>query len=798
MDPIILTAAVVFVGIIVIGLISLVFCIKKVTPGKVGVRVGMSLWPPSKGRYILSDTTIFRIPLVTKYEEMDVSIKRLEIERKGKDGLICKDNIRADIVVAFYMRVNFPQVRYTDAEGNAVNPDSKEGRAILDAAQNAKDNIRFSDVKRVAQSVTCERASDPIKLQELFEAKFSEALKTAGKEMEFRDLYTERQNFRSKILGVIGFDLDGYLLTDVAIDYLEQTPLDQHDSTNVLDAEGIRKITKETASAAEDTNARLAQKEQLINQQDRDKELEVEKKNIDTEVAKRELARENEQHLAQQTREVEVTKAEESANTETKVQSSRLEAEKARLETEELVQVRSVDKDRAVQVASVELEKDLLRLEEEKKEAGQAAEVDRERRVGLSTQEKEAAIIAAAFGVAESKAGLESKEKEVTTQTQQRLDVEADMSAERARRVLNIEAEARAEADQKRDLIAAQADYDVRQKKADALKYEDVTKAEADKLEAEQTAEQIQITADAEAKASEKRNHAMQQEAEGTAAMQSAAGYAEANVIKAKAEAKTVDAEAEKAQGLAEAAVIQAQGQASGTAKAAEGEGEAKGIAAKGTAEGVAIESKGVAEGKSVEAIRIAEAQGAEKMGLAEALAKTEMAKAIEIFNKASQDHEEFRLQLDKDKDVELADINIKKDIADAQARVMGEALKSANIDLVGGEQDFFNRVVSSVSQGKVVDRLVDNSQTITDVKNTFFNGDPDHLKNKLTSWIKASGLKSEDVKNLTISALLASMVSKTEDNSLRGLMRAAEKAVRGTEIGSELASTILGDKLGK
>ena len=790
MGPFII-AGIVFGGMLVIGLISLVFCIKKVTPGKVGVRVGMSLWPPSKGRYILSDTTIFRIPLITKYEEMDVSVKRLEIERKGTDGLICADNIRADIVVAFYMRVNFPAVHYMDAEGNAVNPDSKEGRAILDEAQTAQDDIRFKEVKRVAQSVTCERASDPIKLQELFEAKFSEALKTAGKEMEFRDLYTRRQDFRSKILKVIGHDLDGYILTDVAIDYLEQTPLDQHDPTNVLDAEGIRKIVRETAAAAEDTNAREAEKKEVINRQDKDVELEIEKKNVDTEVAKRELARANEQHLAAQTREVEVTKAEEAAVTEKSVQAARKESENARLATEEDVEVRTVQKDRSVQEARGNLDKDLLRLEEEKKESGQQAEVDRERRVGLATQEKEAAIIAAAFDVAESKAGLESKEKEVTTQHQQRLDVEADMSAERARRVLNIEAEARAEADQKRDLIAAQADYDVRQKKADALKYEEVTKAESDRLEAEQTAEQIQITADAEAKASEKRNYAMQQEAEGATAMQAAAGFAEANVMKAKAEA-------EKALGMAEAEVLAAQGQAAGTAKAAEGEGEAKGIAAKGTAEGVAIESKGVAEGKSVEAIRLAEAQGAEKMGLAEALAKTEMAKAIELFNKASQDHEEFRLQLDKDKEVEIADINIKKDIADAQARVMGEALKSANIDLVGGEQDFFNRVISSVSQGKVVDRLVDNSQTITDVKNTFFNGDPDHLKNKLTGWIKASGLKSEDVKNLTISALLASLVSKTEDNSLRGLMRAAEKAVRGTEIGNELASTILGDKLGK
>ena len=763
--------------VLIIAIISLFLFIKKIKPGEAGVRTGV-------GGITVAKDYMLRVPGLQQLQIMDLSVKKLEVVRKGKDGLICEDNIRADIEVVFYVRVN-------------------------DEKSEVDGKTDFHDIKTVATQVGCERASEIELLKQLFEAKFSEALKSAGKKMQFEKLYTDRIPFRQEIIDTIGSDLNGYTLEDVAIDYLEQTPLDAHDPNNVLDSVGRAKIVELTAQMEEKENQRKVNRDEEINKQNRDMELQIKEKDIQTEVAQRALDRENEQDLAAQTREVEVTKAEEAAITEKSVQAARKESENARLMTEEDVEVRTVQKDRSVQEARVNLDKDLLRLEEEKKESGQQAEVDRERRVGLSTQEKEAAIIAAAFGVAESKAGLESKEKEVTTQHQQRLDVEADMSAERARRVLNIEAEARAEADQKRDLIAAQADYDVRQKRADALKYEDVTKAEAEKLEAEQTAEQIQITADAEAKASEKRNHAMQQEAEGTAAMQAAAGYAEANVMKAKAEAKMVDAEAEKAQGLAEATIIEAQGKASGSAKAAEGEGEAKGIAAKGvaegksieskgTAEGVAIESKGVAEGKSVEAIRLAEAQGAEKMGLAEALAKTEMAKAIELFNKASQDHEEFRLQLDKDKDVELADINIKKDIADAQARVMGEALKSANIDLVGGEQDFFNRVVSSVSQGKVVDRLVDNSQTITDVKNTFFNGDPDHLKNKLAGWIKASGLKSEDVKNLTISALLASMVSKTEDNSLRGLMRAAEKAVRGTEIGSELASTILGDKLGK
>ena len=764
-------------GFVFFVVICLFLFIKKIKPGEAGVRTGFG------GIRVKKDWMI-RVPILQQLQIMDLSVKKLEVVRKNKDGLICEDNIRADIEVVFYVRVN-------------------DERSEVDGKTD------FHDIKTVATQVGCERASEIELLKQLFEAKFSEALKSAGKKMQFEKLYTDRIPFREEIINTIGSDLNGYTLEDVAIDYLEQTPLDAHDPNNVLDSVGRAKIVELTAqmeekenqrkvNLAEEINKQNTAKQETINEQNRNMELQIKNKDIETEVAQRELDRTNEQHLAAQTREVEVTKAEESAITEKSVQAARKESENARLITEEDVEVRTVQKDRSVQEARVNLDKDLLRLEEEKKESGQQAEVDRERRVGLSTQEKEAAIIAAAFGVAESKAGLEAKEKEVTTQHQQRLDVEADMSAERARRVLNIEAEARAQAEQKRDLIAAEADYDVRQKKANALKYEEVTKAESEKLEATAAAGQILITADAEAKASEKRNHAMQQEAEGTAAMQAAAGYAEANVTKAKAEAKTVDADAEKALGLAEAAVIEAQGKASGTAKAAEGEGEAKGIAAKGTAEGVSIESKGVAEGKSVEAIRLAEAQGAEKMGLAEALAKTEMAKAIELFNKASQDHEEFRLQLDKDKDVELADINIKKDIADAQARVMGEALKSANIDLVGGEQDFFDRVVSSVSQGKVVDRLVDNSQTITDVKNTFFNGDPDHLKNKLTGWIKASGLKSEDVKNLTISALLASMVSKTEDNSLRGLMRAAEKAVRGTEIGSELASTILGDKLGK
>ena len=45
---------------------------------------------------------------------------------------------------------------------------------------------------------------------------------------------------RDAVVAVIGRDLNGYVLEDVAIDYLEQTPKHLLDPSNILDAEGIR------------------------------------------------------------------------------------------------------------------------------------------------------------------------------------------------------------------------------------------------------------------------------------------------------------------------------------------------------------------------------------------------------------------------------------------------------------------------------------------------------------------------------------------------------------------------------
>jgi len=167
-------------------------------------------------------------PIINRAEVMDLSVKTVEIDRRGKEGLICNDNIRADINVTFFVRVN----KTTD------------------------------DVLKVAQSIGCQRASDQAALEELFSAKFAEALKTVGKHFDFDALYTKRDEFKDKIIEVIGKDLNGFILDDAAIDYLEQTPVEHLDKDNIMDADGIRKITDLTVIQNVRTNE-LRQKERM-------------------------------------------------------------------------------------------------------------------------------------------------------------------------------------------------------------------------------------------------------------------------------------------------------------------------------------------------------------------------------------------------------------------------------------------------------------------------------------------------------------------------------------------------------
>ena len=87
---------------------------------------------------------------------------------------------------------------------------------------------------------------------------------------------------------------------------------------------------------------------------------------------------------------------------------------------------------------------------------------------------------------------------------------------------------------------------------------------------------------------------------------------------------------------------------------------------------------------------------------------------------------------------------------------------------------------------------MVQNSATLTDIKETFFNGDPGHFKAQLRQWVADFGLKTEDLKNLTLSALLAKLVASTDDAGVKATIKSALALVKEKGMGEVAAKQAL------
>ncbi len=647
----------------------------KVGPDKALVRSG------SGGLRVASGDGMWVIPMVHQYEFMDLTLKSFEISREGGEGLICRDNIRADIKVAFFIRVD-----KTDEE-----------------------------MRQVAQSIGAKRCAQVETLRELFDAKFSEALKTVGKQFQFVDLYDQRDKFKEEILKVIGTDLNGYRLDDAAIDYLEQTPLELLNPTNILDAEGIKKITELTS------NEKVKE-----NQFTRDKEKTLKKQDVEAEETILELERQRVTAVEKQRREIaEITAREHAAATKVQ-EEQRLEAERARIATDEELGIADENKKRTILVAQRNKERtDAVELERVNRDRDLEA-TERLRLVGVAEVEKEKAI--------------EIENRNIQEVIRERVAVQRAV-VEEQERIKDTEEFALAERTKKVHITAAQM-------KAEEELIRQTKLAQAEKESSELFAEKIRIEAEAKRDAAEKETAATKMLADADAAKQAAKGLAEARVQEAKATSL-------EKEGLAEATVLEKKAIA-----------EARGIEAKAEA----IEKQGLAE-----------ANVSREKYLSEATGITEKAEAMKKLDSVGKEHEEFKLRLDKEKEVEIAAINAQKGIAESQAGVVSEALRAARIDIVGGDGAFFDQITSAVKGGKAIDRFVYNSRVATDIKDTFFDGNADYFRDQVAALVRQFNLDTDGVKDLSIAALIAKLMgmAKTDDvrSQLTSLLGMASNA---------------------
>lgn len=644
-------------GIIVavVASVGLIFWIlsmyKKTVQGIVILRTGYG------GTRVFFNAGIV-IPIIHRMESMDISVKKLEIAREGKAGLICKDNMRADIQVAFFIRVN----------------------------------KSVDDIVNVGQTIGCQRASDIHTLRELFEAKFSEALKTVGKKFEFIELYEARSEFRQEILDIIGTDLNGYVLDDCAIDYLEQTSIDSLDKDNILDSEGIKKITELTATQ----NIKA-------NQVRRDEEKTITKQNVEAREAILELEKQLAEKEESQKREVANIKARENAEILKVNEEERLKYETVRIATEEKLQIAEENKLRQVVIAAKNKERaDLVETERVQKDRMLEA-TERERIVSLAQIEKEKAIELEKKNIQDAIRERLTMEKTVVEEQQGIKDLEAFKTADRNKQV----------------------EITLATQEAEKKLIEETRAAEARKLAAEKDAQKYVIEAQAKRDAAEKEAEARKIIADAKAKEEATVGLSEAQVLHAKADA------AER-QGIVEAVVIEKKADA--------------------------IKKEGIAQAEVIKEKALAEAAGI-----------TEKAEAMKKLNDAGKDHEEFRLTLAKEKEVELAQIAIQKDIAQAQAGVLAEAFKSAKIDIVGGDNTFFDNVIRQVSAGKGLDKFISHSENATLVKENLL-GDGENIIGKVMGMVDKYNISSEDIKNMSIASLIFKLNSVANQQE-RGLL---------------------------
>lgn len=578
------------------------------------------------------------IPVLYRAELMRISLITLQIDRRGKEGLICRDNMRADIAVAFYLRVNETQ----------------------------------ADVLRVAKAIGADRASDKHAVDELFNAKFSEALKTVGKKFDFTELFEKRQEFRDEIIAVIGNDLNGYVLEDVAIDYLEQTPKALLDQFNILDAQGIRKITELTAAQNVVTNE-LEQNEKLA----------ITKKNVEAREALLALERQQAEAEARQKREIETIRAREEAETAKVQEEQRQLSENARIEAQQLIEIRDQNRLREVEVAEQNRQRAVAIEAERVERARQLEQVTTDREVQLQGVERDKVVEQGKMDVANITRERISIDKTVAQEEERIKEVREVSEADRQKQVLILEAEAKAQESLVREVKEAQARETASRHRAVEL----TTLAQAEHEAAGKQAEAKRLLADA------------------LRAEQAAPGLAEAQVREASALA------IEKV-GIAEARVIEAKAEAA----LKQGSNEAQVLAQTLQAQAQGEEKMGLARATATESLGNAEAGVVQKKLLAEAEGLVRKFEAIASLSDQARGHEEFRMMLDNSLKQALASIEAGKEVSRENAGVIASALRNADIDLVGGDGGMFENLIKAVSLGKSIEGFAGKSPIVQEL----------------------------------------------------------------------------------
>ncbi len=162
------------------------------------------------GKKRVSFTNTLVLPIIHSKETLKMPLIPMEFDWRGKNGLKCADNIRVDIRLTVYLKIE----------------------------------ERTADVLSAVRSMGVDKASDAEAVRSALQGILSQAICDAGQTSTFFTILKDSSKFHQTLIEKIGHDLFGYTVVHIAIDYLEQTPLRDLDPEDVYDAENIRVINE--------------------------------------------------------------------------------------------------------------------------------------------------------------------------------------------------------------------------------------------------------------------------------------------------------------------------------------------------------------------------------------------------------------------------------------------------------------------------------------------------------------------------------------------------------------------------
>ncbi|MDH3763418.1 MAG: SPFH domain-containing protein [Gammaproteobacteria bacterium] len=440
-------AGVILLALIVLGLIF-ARLYRRASKEVSFVRTGMG------GQKVIMNGGALVFPVLHEIIPVNMNTLRLEVRRANDQALITRDRMRVDVTAEFYVRAQ------------------PETNSIAAAAQ----TLGF-------------RTMEPAKLKELIEGKFVDSLRSVAAEMRMEDLHEQRVDFVQKVQQTVAEDLlkNGLELESVSLTGLDQTSREYFNPDNAFDAEGLTRLTEE-----------IEQRRKLRNDIEQDTNVAIANKDLEAEQQRLSIAKEVEYARLDQEREVEVRKAAQASEIAREQAAKKREAEEAQITEQQKVDTATILADRAVEEERIKKEQAIRQTDIAREKAIEIAAIEQQKATELADQDKHIAVAEKSKEQSEVQAQADVARQAAVKEEETVMTVRETEVAERAKAVEVVKAREVAEKNAISITVAAEAEKQASEDKADAVKIMANADAERERIGAQGTADAVKMRAEAD------------------------------------------------------------------------------------------------------------------------------------------------------------------------------------------------------------------------------------------------------------------------------------------------------------